>query len=237
MPHEHLSKQYDQDLETIRSRVLLMGGLVENQFRNAMLSLHEGSIELAEKVMKADVEINRLEVSLDSACTNLIVRRQPAANDLRTVMATTKVITDLERIGDEATKIARSAKSLQNRTTPVKDYYDTIKVIAETAGGMLHDALDAFARLDKELAIRLIGRDALIDHEFHAMMPKLIDYMTGEPPIIGASLDLLWVAKSIERIGDHATNVAEHVIYIVEGTDIRHTDYATGKIDQPAQQE
>jgi len=233
MVQDHLSKQYDQDLETIRSRVLLMGGLVENQFRDAMQSLHEGSIDLADKVLQSDVDINRLEVSLDSACTNLIVRRQPAANDLRTVMATTKVITDLERIGDEATKIARSAKSLQSRTTPIKDYYETIKVIAETAGGMLHDALDAFARLDKELAVRLIGRDALIDHEFHAMMPKLIDYMTGEPPIIGASLDLLWVAKAIERVGDHATNVAEHVIYIVEGTDIRHTDYATGKTDQP----
>jgi phosphate transport system protein len=231
MALEHLSKQYDQDLEMIRSRVLLMGGLVENQFRDAMESLHQGSIDLADKVIQSDVEINRLEVSLDSACTNLIVRRQPAANDLRTVMATTKVITDLERIGDEATKIARSVKSLQSRTPVIKDYYDTIKVIAETAGGMLHDALDAFARLDKELAIRLIGRDALIDHEFHAMMRNLIDYMTGDPPIIGASLDLLWIAKSIERIGDHSTNVAEHVIYIVEGKDIRHTDFATGPSD------
>ncbi len=232
MPHEHLSKQYDQDLETIRSRVLLMGGLVENQFRDAMESLHEGSIELADKVLQSDIEINRLEVSLDSACTNLIVRRQPAANDLRTIMATTKVITDLERIGDEASKIARSVKSLQTRTMPIKDYYETIKVIAETASGMLHDALDAFARLDRELAIRLIGRDALIDREFHDMMPKLIDYMTGEPPIIAASLDLLWIAKSIERIGDHSTNVAEHVIYIVEGKDIRHSDYAASQSDQ-----
>ncbi len=234
MSLEHLSKQYDQDLEMIRSRVLLMGGLVENQFRDAMNSLHEGSIELAEKVLRSDVEINQLEVSLDSACTNLIVRRQPAANDLRTVMATTKVITDLERIGDEASKIARSAKSLQSRSTPSKDYYETIKVIADTASGMLHDALDAFARLDKELAIKLIGRDALIDREFHAMMPKLIDYMTGEPPIIGATLDLLWIAKSIERIGDHSTNVAEHVIYIVEGKDVRHTDFA---VDQAGQQQ
>ena len=232
MPHEHLSKQYDQDLETIRSRVLLMGGLVENQFRDAMESLHEGSIELADKVLQSDIEINRLEVSLDSACTNLIVRRQPAANDLRTIMATTKVITDLERIGDEASKIARSVKSLQSRTMPIKDYYETIKVIAETASGMLHDALDAFARLDRELAIRLIGRDALIDREFHDMMPKLIDYMTGEPPIIAASLDLLWIAKSIERIGDHSTNVAEHVIYIVEGKDIRHSDYAASQSEQ-----
>ena len=232
MPHEHLSKQYDQDLETIRSRVLLMGGLVENQFRDAMESLHEGSIELADKVLQSDIEINRLEVSLDSACTNLIVRRQPAANDLRTIMATTKVITDLERIGDEASKIARSVKSLQSRTMPIKDYYETIKVIAGTASGMLHDALDAFARLDRELAIRLIGRDALIDREFHDMMPKLIDYMTGDPPIIAASLDLLWIAKSIERIGDHSTNVAEHVIYIVEGKDIRHSDYAASQSDQ-----
>jgi len=237
MVQEHFSKQYDQDLEAIRSRVLLMGGLVETQLRDAMESLNEGDIHLAEKVLNSDVEINRLEVSLDNACTQLIVRRQPAANDLRTVMATTKIITDLERIGDEATKIARSAKSLQNRIVTIVNHHETIKGIAETASGMLHDALDAFARLDKELAIKLIGRDALIDHEFHAMMHNLIECMTEEPLTVSASLDLLWIAKAIERIGDHATNVAEQVIYIVDGKDIRHTDYATGKADQFVQPE
>jgi phosphate transport system protein len=229
----HLSKRYDQDLETIRSRVLLMGGLVEAQFRDAMESLHEGNTELAEKVIQADVEVNRLDVSLDNVCTQLIVRRQPAANDLRTVMATTKIVTDLERIGDEATKIARSAKNLQVRDVVLVNNYQAIRIIADTASGMLHDALDAFARLDRELAIKLIGRDALIDHEFNAMMLNLIECMTKEPLTISASLDLLWVAKAIERIGDHSTNVAEQVIYIVEGKDIRHTDYATYQTDQP----
>ncbi|RJX31935.1 MAG: phosphate transport system regulatory protein PhoU [Oxalobacter sp.] len=231
MAQEHLSRRYDQDLEGIRSRVLQMGGLVEVQFHDAMTSLHEGTLELAEKVIQRDVEVNQLDVALDHICTQLIVRRQPAANDLRTVMATTKIVTDLERIGDEATKIARSAKNLQNRNVVIMNHYQTIRSIAETASGMLHDALDAFARLDRELAIRLIGRDVLIDREFSAMMLNLIDYMTQEPLTISASLDLLWIAKSIERIGDHATNVAEQVIYIVEGKDIRHTDYATVKTE------
>ena len=231
MAQEHLSKRYDQDLETIRARVLQMGGLVEAQFRDAMESLHEGSAALAGKVIQGDVDVNQLDVSLDNACTQLIVRRQPAANDLRTVMATTKIVTDLERIGDEATKIARSAKNLQNRNVVLMNHYQTIRGLADTAGDMLHDALDAFARLDKELAIRLIGRDVLIDREFSAMMIDLIDCMTQEPLTVSASLDLLWIAKAIERIGDHATNVAEQVIYIVEGKDIRHTDYATTQSD------
>lgn len=232
MSQDHLSKQYDQDLETIRSRVLLMGGMVEAQLRDAMESLHEGNIELAEKVLRSDADINQLEVSLDNVCTQLIVRRQPAANDLRTVMATTKVITDLERIGDEATKIARSAKNLQSRNVLILNHYQTIRGIAETAGEMLHDALDAFARLDRDLAVRLIGRDSTLDHEFQSMMRNLITYMMEEPRTISASLDLLWIAKAIERIGDHATNVAEQVIYIVEGKDIRHTDYVASRLDQ-----
>ena len=229
---QHLSKQYDQDLEAIRSRVLLMGGLVEAQFQDAVTSLFDRDVAKAEKVLRSDIEVNQLEISLDVACTHLIVRRQPAANDLRTVMATTKVITDLERIGDEATKIARSAKSLQNREYQLTEQHEKIKMIAETASGMLHDALDAFARSDKELAIRLIGRDALIDHEFHTMMRNLIPYMTEDPPTIPASLDILWIAKAIERVGDHATNIAEQVIYVVDGKDVRHTDYASIKNEQ-----
>lgn len=232
MTREHLSKQYHQDLEAIRSKVLLMGGMVESQFKLAITALHDGDVAKAEIVLRSDVEINLLEVDLDNACTQLIVRRQPAANDLRTVMATTKVITDLERIGDEATKIARSAKNLQSREVMSVDHDKAINMIAETAANMLHDALDAFARSDKELAIRLIGRDALIDHEFHVMMHKLIDNMADEPQTIPASLDILWIAKAIERIGDHSTNIAEQVIYVVDGKDIRHTDYVAIKLGQ-----
>ncbi len=231
---EHLSKQYHLDLESIRSNVLLMGGKVEQQFMLAIEALNEGNVSKAETVLRSDVEINQLEVDLDHSCTNLIVRRQPAANDLRTVMATTKIISDLERVGDEVIKIARSAKNLESREAKTVGYDKALKVISDTALRMLHDALDAFARSDKELAIRLIGRDALIDHEFHVMMRDMIDSMKAEPVTISSSLDILWAAKAIERIGDHSTNIAEQVIYVVEGTDVRHTDYAEvvlGKID------
>ncbi|RJX31612.1 MAG: phosphate transport system regulatory protein PhoU [Oxalobacter sp.] len=232
MNKEHLSKHYDHLLETIRSHVLQMGGMVEAQFQNAMKALDERDEALAEKVLASDVEINQLEIRLDKACTELIVKRQPAANDLRTVMATTKIITDLERIGDEAIKIARSAKNIQNRNMAILNGYQTIRVLAETASGMLRDALDAFARMDKDLAINLIGRDDIIDHDFHAMMRNLITYMMEEPKTISASLDLLWIAKAIERIGDHSTNLGEQVIYIVEGKDIRHSDYVANILEQ-----
>jgi phosphate transport system protein len=231
MPGEHSSKQYDMDLETIRSKVLLMGGLVENQLRDAMLCFRVGNTELARQVIKGDENVNRLEVTLDDACSHLIVRRQPAANDLRTVMATIKVITDLERIGDEATKIARTAESLHERGTAIINHHETVRVIAGSAADMLHDALDAFARLDQNQAARLIAQDAVIDHEFRSIMRSLITFMMEDPRTISAALDTLWVAKAIERIGDHAKNIAEYVIYIVEGKDIRHTDYVSSKLE------
>ncbi len=227
MPGEHSSKQYDLDLETIRSKVLLMGGLVESQFHDAMACFRTGDIEQAEQVMKADESVNALEVALDDSCSHLIVRRQPAANDLRTVMASIKVITDLERIGDEATKIARAAKNIDARGVTTINHFETVRVIANSASDMLHDALDAFARLDEKQAARLIAQDALVDHEFRSIMRTLITFMMEDPRTISAALDTLWVAKAIERIGDHAKNIAEYVIYVVEGKDIRHTDYVT----------
>jgi phosphate transport system protein len=230
MTIEHSSKQYDLDLESIRSKVLSMGGLVENQFHDAMESFRAGDIDRAEKVIKADDQVNKLEVTLDDTCSHLIVRRQPAANDLRTVMATIKVITDLERIGDEATKIARAGKTIRERGVATIDHYETVQVIASRTSDMLHDALDAFARLDVEQATRLIAQDQVIDHEFRSIMRTLITFMMEDPRTISAALDTLWVAKAIERIGDHAKNIAEYVIYVVEGKDIRHTDYA-GKPD------
>jgi phosphate transport system protein len=233
MSGEHSSKQYDQDLETIRSKVLLMGGLVENQFQDAITCFRTGNVEQAEQVIKGDENVNRLEVMLDDTCSHLIVRRQPAANDLRTVMATIKVITDLERIGDEATKIARTAKNLHERGMmgPL-NHYETIRVIANSATDLLHDALDAFARLDKNQAVRIIAQDQVVDHEFRSIMRNAITFMMEDPRTISAALDTLWVAKAIERIGDHAKNIAEYVIYVVEGKDIRHTDYAATKLDQ-----
>lgn len=225
MTGEHSSKQYDLDLEAIRSKVLQMGGLVENQLREALAAFRSGDLEQAQRVIEADETVNRLEVTLDDTCSHLIVKRQPAANDLRTVMATIKVITDLERIGDEATKIARAARTIAERGGGIINHHEAVRVIGNSAGDMLHDALDAFARLDQQLARRIIAHDDVIDHEFRAIMRNLITFMMEDPRTISAALDTLWVAKALERIGDHATNIAEYVIYIVGGTDIRHSDY------------
>jgi phosphate transport system protein len=226
MTGEHSSKQYDSDLETIRSKVLLMGGLVERQFQEAMNVYRTGNIAAGERVIKDDDEVNLLEVELDNACSHLIVRRQPTANDLRTVMATIKVITDLERVGDEAAKIARTAIHLHKRGIGSVDHIETVRVIASAAADLLHDALDALARLDEKQALKLISHDAIIDRDFRSIMRNVITYMMEDPRTISALMDTLWVAKAIERIGDHAKNIAEYVIYIVEGKDIRHTDYA-----------
>jgi phosphate transport system protein len=220
---EHSSKQYDHELEAIRSKVLLMGGIVETQFTNAMACFRGGDVEAADRVIAEDDAVNQLEVSLDDACSHLIVRRQPTANDLRTVMATIKVITDLERIGDEAAKIARMSKNLHGRGVVGIHHYDMVRQIAVQTSDMLHDALDSFARLDGKQALALIAQDVVVDHEFRSIMRTLITFMMEDPRTISAALDTLWVAKAIERIGDHAKNIAEYVIYVVEGKDIRHT--------------
>lgn len=230
MSGDHSSKQYDMDLEAIRSQVLLMGGLVESQFQDAINAFRTGNVSQAENIIKADKNVNELEVSLDDACSHLIVKRQPAANDLRTVMATIKVITDLERVGDEATKIARAGKTIGERGMTAINHYENIRVMAANAGKMLHDALDAFARLDDKQAVRLIADDAVVNHEFRIVMRTLITFMMEDPRTISSALDTLWVAKAIERIGDHAKNIAEYVIYIVEGKDIRHTDYVSAQL-------
>jgi len=234
MVGEHSSKQYDQDLEDIRSKVLLMGGLVESQFSDAMGAFRAGNAEQAEHIIKADDNVNRMEVQLDDACSHLIVRRQPTANDLRTVMATLKVITDLERVGDEASKIARAARNIKERNVvSTINPYETVRVIATSTTDMLHDALDAFARLDQEQAMKIISQDDFIDHEFRSIMRNAITFMMEDPRTISVALETLWVAKAIERIGDHCKNIAEYVIYIVEGKDIRHTAYSNPKTDNP----
>jgi phosphate transport system protein len=230
MTGDHSSKQYDMELETIRSKVLLMGGMVENQLYDAIGCFRGRNAEKAELVIKGDDPVNRLEVQLDDDCSHLIVRRQPAANDLRIVMATLKIITDLERIGDEAAKIARSARNLSERGTfGVLHHFESIRVLADTAVASLHEALDAFARLDQEQAKRVISSDVRIDHEYGAIVRNMITFMMEDPRTISSALDCLWAAKALERIGDHAKNIAEYVIYIVGGKDIRHTDFAAAK--------
>jgi phosphate transport system protein len=223
MAGDHSSKQYDQELEAIRSKVLLMGGMVETQFDEAVNCFRVGNGEAADKVIADDQAVNQLEVQLDDACSHLIVRRQPAANDLRTVMATIKVITDLERIGDEAAKIARTAKSLHERGLVGFNHYEVVRTISRATADMLHDALDAFARLDGKAAVQIIAQDDTIDFEFRTIMRNMITFMMEDPRTISSALDTLWVAKAIERIGDHAKNIAEYVIYVAEGRDIRHS--------------
>ncbi|HEY8606330.1 MAG TPA: phosphate signaling complex protein PhoU [Noviherbaspirillum sp.] len=232
MPGDHSSKQYDMDLEAIRSKVLQMGGLVESQFKDAVSCFRHGDLAVAEQVIRGDDAVNRLEVSLDDTCSHLIVKRQPAANDLRTVVATLKVITDLERIGDESCKIARSARSLHERgTIGVLNHYEAIRVMAASAAESLHAALDAFARLDDAQAAGIIAGDEAIDHEFRSVMRSMITFMMEDPRTISSALDCLWAAKAIERIGDHAKNIAEYVIYVVRGKDIRHTGFAPAALD------
>jgi phosphate transport system protein len=197
--------------------VLLMGGMVETQFDEALEAFRIDNAEQADKVMADDQAVNQLEVQLDDACSHLIVRRQPAANDLRTVMATIKVITDLERIGDEASKIARMAKSLHERGMVSFNHYEIVRTISRATADMLHDALDAFARLDGKAGRADHRQDDVIDYEFRTILRNMITFMMEDPRTISSALDTLWVAKAIERIGDHAKNIAEYVIYVVEG--------------------
>jgi phosphate transport system protein len=220
---EHASKQYDLDLGSIRSRVLAMGGLVESQIRHALDALSTGDTKLSDEVVAADHRVNAMEVALDGDCSQLIVRRQPAAGDLRMIFAITKTVTDLERIGDEAQKIARMAKNIQERGGTPAPPMVQVRHAAEAAISMLRRALDAFARLDVDTAREVIRDDAGIDTEFRSILRQLITFMMEDPRTISVSLDFVWIAKAIERIGDHAKNMAEYVIYIVEGTDVRHT--------------
>jgi phosphate transport system protein len=220
---EHASKQYDLDLGSIRSRVLAMGGLVESQIRRALDALAGGDLALADEVVAADHRVNAMEVALDGDCSQLIVRRQPAAGDLRMIFAITKTVTDLERIGDEAQKIARMAKNIQERGATQTSPVVQVRHAAELAISMLRRTLDAFARLDVDTAREVIRDDAGLDTEFRSTLRQLITFMMEDPRTISTALDIVWVAKAIERIGDHSKNMAEYVIYIVEGTDVRHT--------------
>jgi phosphate transport system protein len=223
---EHISKQYDQDLEAIRSRMMQMGGLVESHIRAAIAGYLEGDLERANQVIAGDAKVNELELAIDGDLGQIIVRRQPAASDLRLILAASKIVTDLERIGDEAAKIARMAKDLHGSGAPQSPRLVALGHISEVAIGMLRRALDAFARLDAAAAARVCGEDASIDEEFRAIIRQLITFMMEDPRTITTSLQLVWVAKAFERIGDHAKNIAEYVIYIVKGRDVRHIPLA-----------
>ena len=222
MQSEHIFKQYDAELETVRAKVLEMGGLVEQQIVNALESLVSVNPKLAAEVMEADHRVNALEVQVDEDCSHIIARRQPAAGDLRMIMMVVKTITDLERIGDEATKIARVAQKIYESDRMYKPRFNEINTMVSLVREMLRTSLDAFARLDVTKTVDVARQDEQVDEQFRAAMRQLITFMLEDPRTISMSLEVLFVAKAIERIGDHAKNIAEFVIYVAKGADVRH---------------
>jgi phosphate transport system protein len=226
MVDKHLSTQFDSELNGVSSKVMEMGGLVEAQIRLAIQSLSTLSVEAANQVTDNENRVNTMEVEIDRDLSSIIARRQPTARDLRLLIAISKTTANLERAGDEADKIARMVKSILHsgsaRALPSSD----LRLAADLASNQLRKALDSFARLDTAMAVGILKEDDIIDKEFDGFVRKLITYMMEDPRTISASLDLLFVAKAIERIGDHAKNIAEVVIYIVKGADVRHTTMA-----------
>jgi phosphate transport system protein len=229
MTDKHLSTQFDAELSDVSTRVLEMGGLVESQVAQSIYALTQFSGETATQVLAQEERVNMMEIDIDRDLSAIIARRQPTARDLRLLIAISKTIANLERVGDEAARIARTVQRLINSGVssrmrlPVGD----VRYEADLAIASLRKALDAFARLDTAKALEVIKQDNLIDEEFDGLMRKLITYMMEDPRTISASIDLVFVAKAIERVGDHAKNLAEQIIYIVKGTDVRHNPVET----------
>jgi phosphate transport system protein len=229
MSDKHLSTQFDNELSGISTRVLEMGGMVESQVAQAVFALSTFDAEIAAEVLKVEERVNTMEVEIDRDLSSIIARRQPTARDLRLLIAVSKTIANLERIGDEAARIARTVQRLLNSgmssrlRVPVGD----LSYESELATKQLRKALDAFARLDVDAAVEVLRHDDQIDQEFDGLMRKLITYMMEDPRTISSAIDLVFVAKAIERVGDHAKNLAEQIIYIVKGTDVRHNHVDT----------
>jgi phosphate transport system protein len=225
MPEKHLSTQFDNELSGISSRVLEMGGLVEAQVAQAVYALAEFSGETAAQVLRQEERVNQMEVEIDRDLSAIIARRQPTARDLRLLIAVSKTIANLERVGDEAARIARAVDRLISTGVPsrLRLPVGDLRFESELAIASLRKALDAFARLDTQQALDVLKQDNQIDAEFDGLLRKLITYMMEDPRTISSSIDLVFVAKAIERVGDHAKNLAEAVIYVVKGTDVRHT--------------
>ena len=218
----HISRQFNAELEEIRTRVLQMGGLVEQQIEQALIALVKGDTVLAEAIVRDDTKVNKLEVTIDEECSQIIARRQPAAGDLRLVVAVIKTITDLERIGDEAEKIARMAIRLAAEERPRNNYME-LQTLGNQVRQMVHDSLDAFARLDIEAALRVAREDEEVDQKYEGVMRQMITFMMEDPRTISRMLNVIWAARALERIGDHACNICEYIIYLVKGKDVRHT--------------
>ncbi len=217
---QHISHLFDEEMEGIRNKVLSMGGLVEQQIGLSVQAFLEGDHALAEQVIQHDDAVNSLELEIDHECTQVVAKRQPAAIDLRMIISIIKAITDLERIGDESSRIAKMAIRL-DASDNGHNYYE-INHLVEMVKLMLRDSLDAFARLDANAALEIKSRDEQVDREYASIIRQLITHMMEDPRNITRMIDILWTARALERIGDHACNICEHVVYIVKGDDIRH---------------
>lgn len=224
--NHHISSQFNENLQDVNTQFMSMGGLVEQQVTNAIHSLLDTDAALALKVQFEDQTVNRMETQIDEALTLILARRQPAASDLRMVIAISKANTDLERMGDEAAKIARIAQTLCEEGESPRGYMEA-RHIGNQVRLMIHESLDAFARLDADQALRVMQADADIDREYQSATRTLMTYMMEDPRHISRVINVLWVLRSLERIGDHARNIAEQVIYMVKGMDVRHTSYET----------
>ena len=223
MPDKHISSQFDSELTSISSQVLEMGGLVETQIQKAIFALSQLDLDVANEVSATESQVNAMELDIDRHLSSIIARRQPAASDLRLLMAISKTTANLERVGDEAEKMARMVRSIIESGAPRNLPSIELRYAANLASGLLNKALDAFARLDVNAAVAILKEDDLIDQEFDNFVRVLVTYMMEDPRMISPSLDLLFLAKAIERIGDHAKNIAEFIIYVVKGEDVRHT--------------
>ena len=217
--NKHISGQFNTELEAVRNNVLAMGGLVEQQLSDALVAIHDQDHDLARRIVETDLQVNNMEISIDEECTRIIAKRQPTASDLRLILMISKTVTDLERMGDVADKLARMVLNNKGSQAPLV----SIENMGRQAIKMLHDALDAFARMDVEAAIQLYHDDDKIDRQYESIIRELMTYMMEDPRTIPQVLEVLWAARSIERIGDRCQHISDYIIYCVKGKDVRHT--------------
>ena len=223
---DHISRRFNKDLEDLRNNVLAMGGLVETQLNRAIDAVVSGDSELGLQVAHDDYKVNHLEVSIDEECSRILATRSPAAGDLRLIFAIIKTITDLERIGDEAEKIGYLASKLASMDRPPGSYRE-LKSLGQHVQAMVRDTMDAFARLDVDAALAVVREDERVDEEYELVQRQCITFMMEDPRTIKRVMNVTWAARALERIGDHAKNIGEYVIYMVQGRDVRHTDIAS----------